>query len=685
MSRQRENERETPPDRHRPQHRRRPRGRSSLRPSPRQYNAPQYNAPQNNDQQYNSPAQDPPSRVARIAFAQGNVSLEPSGVSAFSQAELNYPLTAGDRVYVDNDSLAELQTSGLAVRMGNGADLTLSSLTDGVAQFGLAQGSIRLRTRDLSAPPDLNGNPQQGLVEIDTPNGAILVKSPGDIRIDSYPQDDSTVVIVSSGSVEVTGANLDQLIGPNQAMRFVGSPVAIQRVSPLPPDSLDQIDQQREAAFNASLSLRDNYVSPDMIGAADLDQYGDWSPSPDYGEVWFPRTVAFGWAPYQNGHWAWVAPWGWTWIEAEPWGFAPFHYGRWSNIDGRWGWIPGPPPTVWGRPIRPVYSPALVVFVGGGVGITAWFPLGPGEPYQPWYHASPAYVNRVNVTNIYSRNAAQLRATYSNRTSVAFNVNVNLNYANRPAATTAIAQRDFAAGRSATAAPLRLTPAAREQLTQAPVLPHPLVTPTAAMAAPQAPARALPPNPTRPEVTNRPGFVRSGTPASQPPATQPATQPVTQPPAQPTQPARGNFPQQRDVRPVTPAIQATPEPAPVTAMPTPARPAPPSGATPRTATPGAPVPHVEAPAAPRPADQPRPLVNRTPPQTPQPSFADQQREIQRVDPGRPLGPQQVDNVRAGRPAGPPSQPEPSHTAPPPASHPAPPPPAKTPPAKKPPQ
>ena len=98
----------------------------------------------------NDSAEDPPNRVARVSVIQGNVSLEPSGETAFSQAEMNYPLTGGDRIYVDNSSLAEFQTSGLAVRLGNGADVTLSSLSDNIAQFGLAQGSIRVRTRSLA-------------------------------------------------------------------------------------------------------------------------------------------------------------------------------------------------------------------------------------------------------------------------------------------------------------------------------------------------------------------------------------------------------------------------------------------------------------------------------------------------------------------------------------------------------
>ena len=328
---------------------------------------------------------DPPNRVARISVIQGNVSLEPNGVDAFSQAEINYPLTSGDRVYADNNSFGELQTAGLAGRLGNGADVTLSSLTDNIAQFGLAQGSIRVRTRSLYG---FNGQP--GTVEVDTPNGAILVDQPGDIRVDSYPQDDTTVVTVSSGAVEVTGQNLDQQLGPNQSMRLSGSnPVYAEQVQLLPPDGLDQFDQQREYRRQRASSYQ--YVSPDMIGAADLDDYGDWQPANQdnqgYGAVWYPRGVPAGWTPYSNGHWAWVAPWGWTWVEAEPWGFAPFHYGRWANFGGRWGWVPGPPPSAFGGQIQPMYSPALVAFVGGGGGglsgvvgaIAAWFPLGPRE------------------------------------------------------------------------------------------------------------------------------------------------------------------------------------------------------------------------------------------------------------------------------------------------------------------
>src|SRR5215813_5720582 len=44
---------------------------------------------------------DPPDRVARLGYVSGTVSFQPSGEDQWSQAVLNYPMTAGDRIYTD--------------------------------------------------------------------------------------------------------------------------------------------------------------------------------------------------------------------------------------------------------------------------------------------------------------------------------------------------------------------------------------------------------------------------------------------------------------------------------------------------------------------------------------------------------------------------------------------------------
>ncbi len=136
-----------------------------------------------------------------------------------------------------------------------------------------------------------------------------------------------------------------------------------------------------------------------MTGVEDLERYGQFEDTPDYGQVWFPRDLDPDWAPYKYGHWAFVNPWGWTWIDDQPWGFAPFHYGRWAQVDGRWGWIAGRSVS------EPVYAPALVAFIGGGgwsasMGAgetTGWVALGArrGLSKSPTIEVSETYASQL--------------------------------------------------------------------------------------------------------------------------------------------------------------------------------------------------------------------------------------------------------------------------------------------------
>lgn len=182
-----------------------------------------------------------------------------------------------------------------------------------------------------------------------------------------------------------------------------------------------------------------------MTGYEDLDDSGDWSYAGGYGPVWYPTAIPAGWAPYRFGHWIWVAPWGWTWVDDARWGFAPFHYGRWSLIGGRWGWVPGP------VAVHPVYAPALVAFVGGGGfnlsiggGGVAWFPLAPGEVFVPAYHVSHMYVTQVNVTNTVV-NVTRVTNVYNYYTANKTAVINRVTYANQaaPNAVTAVTRDTF--------------------------------------------------------------------------------------------------------------------------------------------------------------------------------------------------------------------------------------------------
>jgi len=386
---------------------------------------------------------DPPSRVARLDYMAGAVTTEPAGASDWSYAQLNRPLTTGDQLWNDANGRSELHIGSTAVRLGAQTSLDVLNLDDQTAQLKVAQGTLSTRVRDVPAGTSY---------EIDTPNLALGVTSPGDYRVDVAPDGSTTTVTVRSGNVTVYGENGQIPMTAGQQVRFSGTD--LQQVASdeaPPPDAFDQWALARDAAADRSVSAR--YVSRDVPGYQDLDNNGTWRSDPQYGEVWTPNSVPSGWAPYHDGHWVWQAPWGWTWVDDAPWGFAPYHYGRWAYVDDSWAWVPGP--LVESAP--PVYAPALVAFVGGGDGGSdwgvnlavggvaaagvAWFALGPGEPWHPhWGGWSPHYYDRVNQTVVINNYRHDVNIT---------NINVHNNtYVNyrAPGAVTAMPATAFVHG-----------------------------------------------------------------------------------------------------------------------------------------------------------------------------------------------------------------------------------------------
>jgi len=512
-------------------------------------------------------AGDPPARVARLSFIKGTVSLQASGANDWSQASLNYPLTTGDRIYTDQDSQAELEIGSAAVRASATTDLTIANLSDQFMQLGLGQGTLRVRVYDL---------PEGDSIEVDTPNGALTLLLPGDYRVETFPNDNTTLVIVNNGSLEVSGGDISERVDSGQAVKLTGTdPIQVSFVSPPGADDFDQWCWERDSRVASSASAA--YVSPETPGYSDLDTYGTWDEHTPFGPVWYPAGVPVVWVPYRFGRWIWVFPWGWTWVDSAAWGFAPFHYGRWALIGARWGWVPGP------VAVRPYYAPALVAFVGGskfavGTGsVQAWFPLGPGEPFFPWYHYGGTYLRQVNVTNI--RNA-------QNISDLTYATGINsIHYVNQGVAVTAVPTQAFGSGQRIDRHTTAITP---EQIARAEVIPHPETNPTARALGGGRPAPAPPGLATRATIT--------------------ATGQRLPPGAAPTSPAGG-------------AVASGPSRALLR------------------------------------------LIAKSPPPPPNVPFSEQQKAMQ-AHPGRPIEPQQQENLRAGKPAGPMQDREfPPHPAP----------------------
>lgn len=335
-------------------------------------------------------SQDPATRVGRLNYSQGSVSFRPAGEDDWVTAVPNRPLVTGDDLWADEDSRAEVHVGSAAIRLGSKTGITFLNLDDNTVQIRLAQGSMIVRVRHVD---------DDDTYELDTPNLAFNLLQPGEYRVDVSEDGSQTITTVWHGRGRVTGGGFTYNVIAGQSATFTGSDHLDYDLEQVPAqDDFDAWAYDRDAREDQADSA--NYVSREMTGYEDLDQYGSWTYVADYGPVWQPIGVAAGWAPYRFGHWVWVGPWGWTWVENEPWGFAPFHYGRWAFVNNGWFWVPGP------VVVRPVWAPALVAFVGGGPGFhfaagvgVGWFPLAPGEVYVPGYHVSRAYVNNINVTN----------------------------------------------------------------------------------------------------------------------------------------------------------------------------------------------------------------------------------------------------------------------------------------------
>ncbi len=399
---------------------------------------------------------DPPDQAGRLSYAEGSVGLQPAGTDGWIAPLINQPLTAGDQLWSDRGSLAEIELPSGAVRIAGDSGISLLDLNERAVQLGVGAGTVEVTVRQLDP---------NAAFEIDAPNAAVSLLLAGTYRI-SVNDGGHTTVALREGAAQVTNsANQSITLQAGQAALF-GANGGFDALPLGPPDDFERWCAQRDARAARNEAAAAPYVADDAVGYQDLGDNGDWEQDPQMGSVWYPQ-VAAGWAPYRYGQWAWVGPWGWSWIDNAPWGFTPFHYGRWTHRGSRWGWVPGSPG------LRAVYAPALVAWIGGpsaGMGpaggpLVGWLPLAPGEIYLPGSAVSPGYVQNVNVANTIVPNNAYVAQIMQNPA-------LQSHYANSdaPHALSVMSQSNFLAGRPV-ARHLITPPVAVQALTPSPRAP----------------------------------------------------------------------------------------------------------------------------------------------------------------------------------------------------------------------
>ncbi len=396
----------------------------------------------------------PSGRVGRISLVSGRVGFRGPGEAIWSDAEINDPIAGSVSMRTDPQARALIQIGPDTIALAESTEITVANLNDRMAEIAVSHGRI-----DLDIPQLGKGE----TVQIDLARGGVWLLRPGRYDINSGGGDQAPWIAAFTGSAQFVGGGDDIAIKAGDRVLLTGSGAAAITTEPASADEFAvwcgarAVDESRLAA--------PYYVSPAMTGFAALDAAGSWKADRKYGEVWVPNALPADWAPYRYGHWRWMAPWGWSWIDDQPWGFAPSHYGRWAFLDQHWIWVAG------AYTARPVYVPAVVAFLGTpGVGLSyadgsgpavAWFPLAPGEVYWPGYTGDLDYIRGLNAGNIADLGIIRLRADGEPPAEI-----VNAHFANRQFASV-VPRPVFVAGQAVSLALLQLPP---ERLENAPAI-----------------------------------------------------------------------------------------------------------------------------------------------------------------------------------------------------------------------
>lgn len=480
---------------------------------------------------------DPPTVVGRLSLVEGAASIRHNYDPQWAVAGVNYPVIAGDSVWADQGSRAAIQVGAAIARLDQASEVDIDRLDDMSVALRVPQGAVNVMVEYV--PP--------GGIQLLTPVGQLAIHRPGEYHIDAGRPDNPTQLLLGVLSGEATFSGMRGVVELRSGQGAMVPPdqTGLEVVTIYPTD-FDRWVESLEAPPVASAA-----VYPDIPGYSDLGYYGAWESDPDYGQVWYPTSIEVGWAPYRHGHWDYVRPWGWTWIDNAPWGWAPFHYGRWAQFNGRWGWIPGNPHE------HHFYAPALVAFVGGtpgehmGAGI-GWVPLGPHEVFHPYYEHSDVYV--LNINRAHFRDEHEFRERESHWHGPDATVN---NFANH-AAVTNVSTATFAGGQpvhqNLAAQPVGPTRAPAPVMNEFNHLPQPVPHP---QASPQ-PVQMPQPQQQQHPFPQPQQFQPHGQPAPVPQpaqAPQPQPHPAAMPEYHPPQPAPQVQPAQQYHPPPPPPVQ----------------------------------------------------------------------------------------------------------------------------------
>ena len=309
--------------------------------------------------------------MIRLSLIEGDVQVLIKDTTDWTLAAINLPLTEGDRIWVAEDSKAELQVrGGVYTRLDDGTALDILTITPDSVQFYLDRGHAYLNNRRGGIQTVQVDTPQSPIRSYDNSLMLLDVSEDGVVEVSmlkGYAYAESR-----AGATRVSAGNTLSIRGEENAdLAPLGSP-----------DEWEQWNIDRDRRLTA-WSDSSRYL-PDELHeySSDFDDSGRWQYASDYGYVWTPTMVAADWAPYTVGSWVWIRG-QYVWLANDPWCWVPSHYGRWVYLSSH-GWS-RVPPTIGAAYWAPGYVGWVVTPT-----YVAWVPLAPGEAYYGYGYYGPA-------------------------------------------------------------------------------------------------------------------------------------------------------------------------------------------------------------------------------------------------------------------------------------------------------
>ena len=314
-------------------------------------------------------AGDDATSLSYIAYLERYATVRTAVEEGSLEARINMPVLPGDRI----DSAREAR---LEVALADGSTVWLDEYTsvsfDAIAwSRGSDEGRTVLYLADGIIVVEI---PPTALVErptrVDARTATVYLTPPGLYRLEALPSGGLRVE-AWEGLAEVDTPAGGILVRAGSAVEASG-PETIRTGSVLTrDDSFARWVAERRAGGGGETALRidERYAREGEV----LDRYGTWVYLEEL-EAWAWRPdVAEAWSPYWYGRWYWT-PAGWTWLSYEPWGWLPYHYGSWY-LHPAFGWV-----WFW----DPVWGPAWVDWLWWP-GYVGWAPRGYFDLWWWWY------------------------------------------------------------------------------------------------------------------------------------------------------------------------------------------------------------------------------------------------------------------------------------------------------------